>query len=67
MTYADDDPEVAEHRAEVAAIDAAMREAAQDAIQLHIRLGLPLVEWHDGKVVLVPPSQLQVDAAPLRA
>jgi hypothetical protein len=42
-------------------IEAAMQEAANDAIRLHQRLGLPLVGWHDGKIVLVPADQLAAE------
>lgn len=38
------------------AIEAALRAAGQDAIRLHQRLGLPLVEWADGEIVLTPPD-----------
>lgn len=44
-------------RADVAAVEGAMREAANDAVLLHQRLGLPLVEWHEGQIVLVSPDQ----------
>ena len=40
------------------AIETAMREAVSDAVLAHQRLGLPMVEWHDGKIVLVPADQL---------
>ena len=51
-------------RAEVAAIEAAMREAVHEAVLLHKRLGLPMVTWEDGKVVWVPADQLPTDDAP---
>jgi hypothetical protein len=50
-----------EIRDRVARINVAMREAAEDAIQLHLRLGLPLVEWHDGQIVLVAPETVSAD------
>ena len=49
-------------RADVAAVEMAMREAARDAVLLHQRLGLPLVEWHEGQIVLVSPDQLPTDS-----
>jgi hypothetical protein len=48
-------------RAEVALIEAALREAAREAVQLHVRLGLPLVEWRNGQVVLVSPSVIAAE------
>jgi len=38
-----------------------MREAVNDAVVTHKRLGLPMVEWQDGKVVWVPADQLVAD------
>lgn len=38
----------------------AMREAVEDVVQTHRRLGLPLVVWRDGKAVLVSPEKLAV-------
>lgn len=52
------DAELAARREEVAAIETAMRAAAWEAVLLHKRLGLPLVEWHDGRIVLVPADQV---------
>lgn len=54
-----DDAKLDVLRADVAAVEVAMREAAQEAVLLHQRLGLPLVEWHEGQVVLVSPDQLR--------
>jgi hypothetical protein len=42
------------------AIESAMRAAGQDAIRLHQRLGLPLVEWAHGQIVLTPPETYQL-------
>jgi hypothetical protein len=36
------------------AIDEAMNRAARQAVLRHKQLGLPLVGWRDGKVVLIP-------------
>jgi hypothetical protein len=49
-------------RADVAAVEGAMREAAHEAVLLHQRLGLPLVEWHEGQIVLVSPDQTPTDS-----
>jgi hypothetical protein len=47
-------------------VEQAMQEAANEAILLHQRLGLPMVEWQNDKIVLVPPDQLTSpdDSAP---
>jgi hypothetical protein len=42
-------------------VEQAMQEAVIEAIVMHQRLGLPMVEWQDGKIVLVPADQLAVD------
>jgi hypothetical protein len=55
------EPDSAKLRAEVALIEAALREAAREAVQLHLRLGLPLVEWHNGQIVLVSPSAIAAE------
>ncbi len=47
--------------AETVAIEQAMREAVDEAVLLHKRLGLPMVEWIDGRIVWTPPDQLAVD------
>ena len=37
----------------------AMKTAMERVIQEHIREGLPLYIWRDGKVVAVPPEELR--------
>jgi hypothetical protein len=65
MHSGQDDTQLDALRADVAAVEVAMREAAQEAVVLHQRLGLPLVEWHEGQIVLVSPDQLPaVSASP---
>jgi hypothetical protein len=44
------------------AVELAMREAVHDAVLAHKRLGLPMVEWQDGRIVLVPADELESDA-----
>jgi hypothetical protein len=39
----------------------ALRKAGNDAALNHKRLGLPLVSWRDGKVVLIPADEIVVD------
>jgi predicted ABC-type ATPase len=40
----------------------AIGDAVQDAIREHKRAGNPIAEWIDGRVVLVPPEQIEVRA-----
>ena len=53
--------QLARHHANKRVIEQAMQEAANHAIALHQRPGLPMVEWQDGKIVLVPADQLVAD------
>lgn len=43
------------------AIEHAMREAINETIVIHKRLGLPMVEWQNGQIVWVPAEQLDLD------
>lgn len=52
---------LSELRRESLEIERAMREAVHEAVLQHYRLGLPMVEWRDGKIVWVPPEQLLRD------
>ncbi len=56
-----DDSSLARLDAETLAVECAMREAVNDAVIAHKRLGLPMVEWQDGQVVWVPAEALVVD------
>lgn len=51
-----------EQRAEMA-----LRAAVERVIVEHARQGLPIYIWRDGKVVEVPPEELQAQAALLEA
>ena len=42
-------------------IDAALDRAERNARLKHKQLGVPLVIWRDGQVVLVPPEDIIVD------
>jgi hypothetical protein len=44
------------------AIDAAMNKAAREAVLRHKQMGLPLVGWRDGKVVLIPPDDPSLES-----
>jgi hypothetical protein len=39
----------------------ALRDAAWGVIQEHKRLGMPLLQWRDGKVVEVPPEEAEAE------
>jgi hypothetical protein len=41
-----------------ASILRALNQAAQDAVEVHRRAGLPLVVWQDGKVAWVPAEEV---------
>ena len=41
-------------------IHAALASAARDARLRHKLLGQPVVEWQDGRVVLVPPEEIEI-------
>jgi len=41
-------------------ITAALHEAARNARRRHKAFGVPLVIWRDGKVVEVPPEEIEV-------
>ena len=38
----------------------ALREAVANAITEHKRAGVPITIWHEGKVVQIPPDQIEV-------
>ena len=44
----------------VSAITEALRQASLDAWRRHKALGHPIVIWRDGKVVTVPPEEIEV-------
>ena len=41
-------------------IHAAIREGVRDALRRHKLLGESIVEWRDGKVVIVPPDEIVI-------
>jgi hypothetical protein len=43
-----------------AAVDRAVALAAQDAVRLHRRHGVPLVSWRDGRVEYVDPWEVKL-------
>jgi len=56
------DPEsLAAELAEDDAVEAAVRDAVRDALRMHKRLGHTIVSWQNGKVVWIPPDQIDVE------
>lgn len=47
--------------AEGTPIDEAIAEAVREARQRHKLAGNPVVEWRDGKIVWVPPEEIEDD------
>ena len=43
------------------AVETAMQEVYEEVVRHHKRLGLPLVTWQDGKVVLVAADEIVVE------
>jgi hypothetical protein len=41
-------------------IDEALRRAVREALLRHKKLGNSIAVWRDGKVVIVPPEEIQV-------
>lgn len=39
----------------------ALNLARQDALRLHKRMGYPIAVWRDGRVVWIPPEEIEVD------
>ena len=56
----DDAEIIAQGDAHKQAIETAMQEAVNEAILMHKRLGLPMVEWIDGKIVWTPADELEI-------
>jgi hypothetical protein len=41
-------------------IDEALRRGVRDALRMHKMLGNPIAIWRDGKVVILPPDQIDI-------
>ncbi|MFL6336008.1 MAG: hypothetical protein ACJ754_22085 [Pyrinomonadaceae bacterium] len=50
--------------AEEQAVDAAVRRAVRHALLTHKRAGNPVASWKDGKVVIIPAEEIQVEESP---
>ena len=47
--------------AEGEAVDKAVREAVRHALLMHKRLGNPIASWKDGRVVIIPAEEIEVE------
>jgi hypothetical protein len=47
-------------RPTVELVTKALDEAARDAVNVHKQSGLPMVDWQDGKVVLVSAEEVEM-------
>ncbi len=43
------------------AVDEAMGEAVRHALVMHKRAGNPVATWRDGKVVIIPAEEIEVE------
>jgi hypothetical protein len=50
-------PEILKDRPRV---QKALRDGVQEAIRIHKLMGVPIVVWKDGKVVEIPPEQIEL-------
>lgn len=41
-------------------IDRAMRQAVREAVLMHKKMGYPVAEWRDGKVVWLQPDEINL-------
>lgn len=42
-------------------VQKALRSAVQKAIRFHKLMGRPIIVWKDGKVVEIPPEEIELD------
>ena len=50
--------------AEGTLVEAAIRDSMRDVRTLHKKMGVPLVGVVDGKLVAIPPEEIQIDDPP---
>jgi hypothetical protein len=55
------DDEVLARRLDTEALDAAVQRAVRKALLVHKKLGNPVAAWKDGKVVWIPPEEIEVE------
>ena len=53
-------PSISEIIKDKAGIQKALRDGVQDALRTHKLLGQPVVGWRDGKVVWIPPEEIEL-------
>jgi hypothetical protein len=51
-------PEILKDRAR---IQKALRDGVQKALRIHKLMGVPAIVWRDGKVVAIPPEEIELD------
>ena len=56
--------ELAELIAESRKVEAAVQAAVRDALLRHKRLGQPIVVWENGRVVWIPPEEIEIPEEP---
>lgn len=58
-------PRIDELFDQITPIQAAVQAAAAEALRYHKLIGNPVADWRDGKVVIVPPDEIELpdDAA----
>lgn len=54
-------PTITELMRDTESIQQAMREGVQEALRVHKLLGHPIAIGRDGKVVIVPPEEIEVE------
>ncbi len=62
MPSSDDDE--LERLADGQVIEGALRKAVRQALRRHKLLGNPIAEWRDGRVVWIPPAEIQIEPEP---
>jgi hypothetical protein len=45
-------------------VEAGIQDSMRQVRILHKKMGVPLVGWLDGKMVSIPPEEIQIDAPP---
>jgi hypothetical protein len=50
--------------AEEEAVDAAVQRAVRHALLMHKRAGNPVASWEDGRVVIIPAEEIEVEETP---
>ena len=56
--------DIAARFADDEAVEAALNRAVRDAVLRHKKLGESIAVWRDGRVVIVPPEEIDVDEPP---